>query len=347
MEFDWLGLVAVIVVSASATLVLAPFAARMATRFGALDKPQGYKTHERPTPLLGGAVVALATAAGLAFALVGAGIVFGPGLQALAVGAGVIVIAGLVDDVRNLAPRYKFAWQVAAAAAAGSSLSLLGVRLDLFLSWPRLPMALLTAVWVVGITNAFNLSDNMNGLCAGLGAIAALALAVLNLQTGEAGVAAAAAALGGACLGFLPYNWPRARIFLGDTGSMFIGFLLAALSVMGVYTRGATIPVLAVYSPLFLLAIPLLDSLLVVVLRLRIGNPPWIGDRRHISHRLVRRGMRQTTAVMVLWAAAAASGLGALLLPTVGAAQAPLLLGLLVLALTALAGAAGTKGLDD
>ena len=135
-----------------------------------------------------------------------------------------------------------------------------------------------------------------------------------------------------ACLGFLPYNWPRARVFLGDTGSMFIGFLLAALSVMGVYTRGAHIPVLAVLTPVFVLAIPVLDAVLVVVLRVRDGQPPWVGDRRHISHRLVRRGMRPSTAVAALWAAGAACGFAALLLPTVGPTEAPLLLALLLCA---------------
>lgn len=347
MELGWAGLALVMVASAGAALVFTPAAAAVAARFKFVDNPQGYKAHGAPVPLLGGVAVALATAAGLMVALLTTGVSFSRGLQALTFGAIVILAAGLVDDIRNLSPRYKVAWQIAAAAAAGLALSYLGVRLGLFLTWPRFPMILVTAAWVVGITNAVNLTDNMNGLCAGFGAIAALALAVLNLQTGEAGVAVAAAALGGACIGFLPYNWPRARIFLGDTGSMFIGFLLAALSVMGVYTVGATIPVLAIYSPLFLLAIPLLDSALVVALRLRINHPPWIGDRRHISHRLVRRGMKPATAVAVLWSAAAASSLGALLLPTVGPQQAPLLLSLLLLALGALAGAAGTKGLDD
>lgn len=347
MEPAWVGVAVVAVVSAGASAGLTPLLRAVATGLEIFDIPGGYKAHADATPLLGGAALALATGIGLLFALVTTNVGFGPGLGALAVGAVVILIAGLVDDVRGLAAGRKFGWQIAAAAAAGFALALLGVRLDLFLAWPRFPLVALTAAWVVGITNAFNLADNMNGLCAGLGAIAALALAVLNLQSGEIGVAAAAAALGGACIGFLPYNWPRASIFLGDTGSMFIGFSLAALSVMGVYTRGATIPVIAVYSPLFLLAVPLLDSLLVVVLRLRIGHPPWVGDRRHISHRLVRRGMQPASAVATLWAGAVASALGALLLPTVGVAQAPILLLLLILALGALAAAAGTKGLDD
>jgi len=347
MEFGWAGLIAIVALSAVASLGLTPLVAKVAIRLEILDRPQGYKAHHGDVPLLGGLAVAAATIIGLAGVSIATGAPPVLHVQALVAGAVVILAAGLVDDIRGLAPGYKLIWQLAAAGAAGLALTLLGVRLDLFLTWARLPKFLLTAAWVVGITNALNLSDNMNGLCSGLGGIAALMLAVLNLQNGELGVAAAAAALSGACFGFLPYNWPRARIFLGDTGSMFIGFLLAALSVMGVYTRSATIPVLAVYSPFLLLAVPLLDSILVVALRLRIGHPPWIGDRRHISHRLVQRGMQPATVVAVLWAAAAASGLAALLLPAVGSAQAPMLLGLIVLALAALAAAAGTKGLDD
>lgn len=347
MEFGWAGLLAIVALSAVAALGLTPLVVKVALRLEILDRPQGYKSHAGPVPLLGGLAVASATTIGLAGVSLATGAPPALHVQALVAGAVVILAAGLVDDIRGLAPSYKLVWQLGAAGGAGLALALLGVRLDLFLTWARLPMILLTAAWVVGITNAMNLSDNMNGLCAGLGGIAALMLAVLNLQNGELGVAAAAAALSGACFGFLPYNWPRAGIFLGDTGSMFIGFLLAALSVMGVYTRGATIPVLAVYAPFLLLAVPLLDSILVVALRWRIGHPLWIGDRRHISHRLVRRGMQPAAAVAALWAVAGASGFAALLLPTVESAQAPMLLGLIVLALAALAGAAGTKGLDD
>jgi UDP-GlcNAc:undecaprenyl-phosphate GlcNAc-1-phosphate transferase len=346
MAVGWSEAFAAGVVGAATTLAATPLAAALARRCGVLDRPGGYKVHPVPTPLLGGLAVAAGTAAGVVWLLPrldGSG---AAGIKAVAAGALVIVAAGLLDDVRGLLPRHKLAWQIAAAAGAGVSLTLLGVRLDLFLPWPAL-IILLTVLWIVGITNAVNFLDNMNGLCAGLGAIAALALCAINLRSGEAAVAVLAAALAGACLGILPYNWPRARIFLGDAGSMLIGFLLAALSVMGVYTRGAEVPVLAVSSPLCILAVPVLDLALVTALRWRAGHPPWIGDRRHISHRLVRRGMRPAAAVVTLWAAGAASGLGAVLLPTVGAAQAPLLLALLACSLGALAAAAGTEGLED
>jgi UDP-GlcNAc:undecaprenyl-phosphate GlcNAc-1-phosphate transferase len=126
---------------------------------------------------------------------------------------------------------------------------------------------------------------------------------------------------------------------------MAIGFVLAGLAVMGVYSRGATVPILAIYVPLLALAIPLLDLVLVVVLRLRDGRPPWLPDRRHLSHRLVSRGMRPPAAVATLWAAGAACATGALLLPAVGPDEAPLLLLCLAFALGAVAAAAGTRGL--
>jgi len=328
-------------VSAAAT----PVVARLARRFGALDRPAGYKAHARPTPLLGGLAIAAGVVGGLIHWLPASGTVGAVGLSALGLGSVIILVAGVLDDAWGLAPRHKFAWQVVAAGAAGLCLALLGVRLRLFLPWPPVEIIILTVVWVVGITNALNLLDNMNGLCAGLGAVAACSLAAVNFRSGELIVALAASALAGACLGFLPYNWPRARIFLGDAGAMLIGFLLAALSVMGVYTRGAHIPLLAVFTPLFVLAVPVLDSVLVVILRLRVGHPPWVGDRRHISHRLVQRGMHPATAVATLWVAGAACGLAALLLPTVGVEEAPVLLALLFCALGALAAAAGTRGL--
>lgn len=329
-----------------AALAATPIAIRIALRLEIFDRPGGYKAHPRPTPLLGGLAVAFSTAGGIVWCVAGDRPEDVAGLAAIGFGSLIILLAGLLDDLRGLSPQFKIVWQIAAAAAAGLALALLGVRLNLFLSWPPPTIIFLTVLWVVAITNSVNFLDNMNGLCAGIGAVAALSLAAVNYRSGALTVATASAALGGACLGFLPYNWPRARIFLGDTGSMLIGFLLAALSVMGVYTRGAQVPVVAVFTPLFVLGIPVLDLLLVTVIRLRARHPPWVGDRRHVSHRLVRRGMRPATAVATLWAAGAACGLGAVLLPTVGAEQAPLLLALLLCALGALAAAAGTRGLE-
>jgi len=346
MMRDSIELLSAALLAGLVTALATPVAIRLARRLSILDRPAGYKAHPEATPLLGGVAVAAGVIGALTLFVPTRGAMGLAGFSALALGVAVILFAGLLDDIRGLSPRYKFAFQVIATSLAGLCLAVLGVRLSLFLPWPPLPIILLTILWVVAITNAVNFLDNMNGLCAGLGAIAAVSLAAVNFRSGEQNVALVAAALGGACAGFVPYNWPRARIFLGDTGSMLIGFLLAALSVMGVYTRGAHVPVLAVFIPLFVLGVPVLDLVLVVILRLRVGHPPWVGDRRHISHRLVYRGMQPATAVATLWAAGAACGLAAVLLPTVGGEEAPLLLALLFCALGALAAAAGSKGLS-
>jgi UDP-GlcNAc:undecaprenyl-phosphate GlcNAc-1-phosphate transferase len=333
--------------AAALSLLVTPLVLWGARRFSLLDHPDGYKAHRRPTPLLGGLAVALATLGGAFFFLPRDDGPGRAGLAALAVGGAVILAAGLLDDTRGLAPRRKFAWQLGATTVAGLCLVLLGVRLHFFLVWPQLPVIVMTIVWIVGITNAVNFLDNMNGLCAGLGAAAAATLSAVNMRTEEPAVAVVAAALAGACVGFLPYNWPRARIFLGDTGSMFIGFSLAALSVMGVYTRGANLPIVAVYSPLIVLAVPVLDLLIVLVLRARAGHPFWIGDRRHVSHRLVRRGMTPTVAVVILWASGAACGIAAYTLPTMSVAGALVLLLALAAVLALLMLAAGSEGLEE
>lgn len=343
--FDYADLGNAAVISCLVAALATPLLVWVARRLGALDHPAGYKAHGVATPLLGGLSLAVGTTVAVVWVLPESSREHVAGLTALGVGSLVIIVAGLLDDLRGLSPARKVVWQLGAATAAGLSLALLGVRLNLFLQWPSAPIVALTVLWVVGITNAMNFLDNMNGLCVGLAAVAAFTLSVTNLRSAEVTVAVVAAALGGACVGFLPYNWPRARIFLGDTGSMLLGFLLAALSVMGVYTRGARIPVLAVFTPLFVLGVPVLDFLLVVLIRLWAGHRPWTGDRRHISHRLVQRGMHPAAAVATLWAAGAACGLAALLLPTVGVTEAPLLLALLLCALGALAAAAGTRGL--
>jgi UDP-GlcNAc:undecaprenyl-phosphate GlcNAc-1-phosphate transferase len=339
-------LLAPFLVAVVAAILVGPLLIRAARRFDVLDRPHGYKAHAEPTPLLGGVIVAAAAFAGSAWFVTLADRTELAALSALAAGCVVILVVGLVDDLLGMSPGRKFVWQLAATAATGTWLALLGLRLNLFLAWPPLPMIGLTVVWIVAITNAFNFLDNMNGLCAGLGAIAAASLALLNWHSGEVTVSLVSAALAGACLGFLPYNWPSARIFLGDAGSMLIGFILACISMMGVYTRGAEVPGIAVFAPLLVLAVPVLDTVLVVLLRVRARRAPWSGDRRHINHRLVRRGMRWRSAVVVLWAAGAACGGVAVILPMVGVAVGLVLISILSLGLAALVLKAGSEGLS-
>jgi UDP-GlcNAc:undecaprenyl-phosphate GlcNAc-1-phosphate transferase len=332
--------------AATVAMLVAPVVIGCARRWGVLDRPQGYKAHAVPTPLLGGIMVAIASLAGALWLLPMRDVMGLAVLSALAIGAMLILIVGLVDDLRGMKPGHKLSWQLAATTATAGGLALIGDRLEPSLAWPPWPMIGLTVMWVVGLTNAFNFLDNMNGLCAGLGAIAALSLSILNWHFGEPALALASVALAGACLGFLPYNWPTARVFLGDTGSMFIGFLLAWLSVMSVYAHSAELPGVAMVAPLLVLTVPVLDALLVVMLRVRAGHVPWLGDRRHLNHRLVRRGMSQRGAVLVMWMAGAACGVAAVSLPLLAASAGLMLIGILALGLVALAVAAGAEGLS-
>jgi len=156
--------------------------------------------------------------------------------------------------------------------------------------------------------NAFNFIDNMNGLCGGLGAIGAFWFALIAARNGEYLVGLMGFLMGGALLGFLPYNFPKARVFLGDAGSHLVGYLLAVMAVLPhFYTRQNPHP-LAVLSPLFVLAIPLIDLAQVTAFRTWNRKPFWLGDTNHLSHRLVRAGFRREQAVLILWLGAAAGG---------------------------------------
>ena len=165
-----------------------------------------------------------------------------------------------------------------------------------------------TVLWLLTVINAFNFMDNMNGLCAGLGAIGAWHFGVLAAADGQYLVALIALLTCGALLGFLPHNFPHARAFLGDAGSHLTGYLLAVLAILPhFYTPQHPRP-LAVLTPLGVLAVPLLDLIWVVLLRWRLGQPFYVGDTNHLSHRLVRAGLSRTTAVLLIWLAAALIG---------------------------------------
>ena len=295
-------------------------------RTGLVDDPGHRKIHHTPIPLAGG----LAVFTGMAVVVLGAlGVVQlhlldpvavdklsyglgkrGPQLAAILIGALGMVGLGWWDDRHELKPAVKFAGQCTIALLVAAA----GVRVTLFV--PSLAFSYaVTVLWILTVTNALNFNDNMNGLCGGLGVIAATWIAVLAARNGQYLVASLALLVAGALLGFLPFNFPRASVFLGDAGSHLVGYLLAVLSILPhFYSAKLTNPSrLAVLSPLFILAIPLLDLASVVWLRSRAGKPFWIGDTNHFSHRLVRAGLLKQQAVVLLWALAAAAGALALL----------------------------------
>lgn len=295
-------------------------------RTGLVDDPGHRKIHHTPIPLAGG----LAVFTGMAVVVLGALAVVqlhlldpvaveklnyglgrrGPQLAAILVGALGMVALGWWDDRHELKPAIKFAGQCTIALLVAAA----GVRVTLFV--PSLAFSYaVTVLWILTVTNALNFNDNMNGLCGGLGVIAAAWIAVLAARNGQYLVASLALLVAGALLGFLPFNFPRASVFLGDAGSHLVGYLLAVLSILPhFYSAKLSNPSrFAVLSPLFILAIPLLDLASVVWLRTRAGKPFWIGDTNHFSHRLVRAGLTKLQAVVVLWVLAAVAGVLTLL----------------------------------
>jgi UDP-GlcNAc:undecaprenyl-phosphate GlcNAc-1-phosphate transferase len=309
----------VLLVSTLASIVITPLVIRIAVAWRLYDTPDTRRLHTRPIPRLGGVVVFIATLLGLlaAFVATGAGRDLSPGGReffiGILLGGGVLFAAGLLDDLRGLRPAAKLAVQCIAAIIVyrhGLQIQFitLGPTIAVPLAWLALP---LTVFWVVGVTNAFNVIDNMDGLATGLALVALATVLGAAVILGNRDVALVCLALTGALLGFLPYNFNPARIFLGDSGSLFIGFMLAVLSVHGAL-KSATAVLVAV--PLFALAVPLFDLTLSILRRWLRGVPIFVGDTRHISHRLLAIGLTQRRVVMVLSLVAGAFGVLGLLL---------------------------------
>ena len=289
-----------------AALLLTPVVLRVSRTLGLYDQPGERRVHTAPTPRLGGIAVFAATVAAAGVAALVTGFGTDPGLLVgTALGALVMFAAGLWDDLRGLAPRQKLLAQLLAA----SVVCLFGFRIgavSLGGEPHHLSAALgvpLTILWIVGITNAFNLIDGLDGLATGIAIVALGTTLSIAVLLGRGDVAFLAAALLGALFGFLRYNFNPARIFLGDSGSLFVGFMLAVLSVSGA-TKSST-AVLAIV-PLFALALPLLDTLLAVARRWLRGISFSTADGRHIHHRLLARGLTPRRAALVLYVAAAA-----------------------------------------
>ena len=309
----------------AATLLALPLWRSWCRRTGHVDDPGHRKIHAAPIPLAGGPAVLtglllplLAGALLLRLGVVRLGsaalIVHGLNRRAvelavLALGAVAITVLGWLDDKLELKPLVKFTGQLVIAVGV----ALVCKRITLFVPSVTFSYAI-TILWLVTLINAFNFMDNMNGLCAGLGVIGALLFALIAARDGEYLVALTAFLTGGALLGFLPYNFPRASAFLGDAGSHLTGYLLAVLAILPhFYTRHNPHP-LAVLSPLLVLAVPLADLACVTVSRTLARRPFWVGDTNHLSHRLVRAGLSRPRAVLLIWLVAALVGALALTL---------------------------------
>jgi UDP-GlcNAc:undecaprenyl-phosphate GlcNAc-1-phosphate transferase len=299
------------VASLVASLFLVPLVARYALKAGLFDAPGERKIHVHPVPRLGGVAIFMSFI--IALGVVGvfghspAVFLFGKGNLGLIAGGMLIFLLGLLDDLLNLSPYIKLAGQFLAAFVAfgmGVSIEALDLPGSLLLVLNALSLPF-TLLWMVGISNAVNFIDGVDGLAGGVGMFAAMTLAVVAIFTGQPQVALLALILCASCLGFLVYNLHPARIFMGDSGALFIGFTLACLSVLGVL-KTYTVVVLA---PVLVLCIPVLDITYSTLRRLLLGKNPFIADGEHLHHRLLKAGLSQPKVVAVFYALAILSGL--------------------------------------
>jgi len=300
-------------------------------RSGLVDEPGHRKIHDRSIPLAGGLAIItgllvptiLARLFLLLQAHLGQLALLNPNstfllmhglerrhteLGGILIGALGMLVLGILDDKHELKPAMKFAGQLLIAFVVAAS----GLRITLFVPNPLFHYAI-TILWILTIINAFNFMDNMNGLCAGLAAIGSWYFAMIAAADGQYLVAIIAFLTFGALLGFLPYNFPNARAFLGDSGSHLVGYLLAVLAILPHFYTVRHPRRWAVLIPILVLGIPLLDMAQVVLVRWRLGKPFYQGDTNHLSHRLVQIGWSKSKTVEVLWLAAALLGALALL----------------------------------
>ena len=337
IQFSVVGLaVAALLTAAVVSLISTPVVRSLAFRVGAVDVPKdNRRMHNHPIPRMGGLAIF--------FGFILSVLLFVPltqQLRTMLLGAVVIVILGIFDDIYALPAMPKFMIQIAAALVAvlgGNRIFGLS-NINIFssdpyweLGWLSIPISVL---WIVGITNAVNLIDGLDGLACGVSTISSMTLLVIALIMAEPDVAMITAALAGACLGFLPYNLNPARIFMGDTGSTFLGYILAVVSIQGLF-KFYTIISFAV--PFLMLGLPIFDTCFAFIRRIAHGQSPMHADRSHVHHRLIDMGFSQKQAVAVLYIISAILGLSAVVLTSVGAVKAMLFL----LALCAAAGVAG------
>ncbi|WP_169985780.1 glycosyltransferase family 4 protein [Microbispora sp. H10836] len=300
----------------TACTLATPVLRRLALRWELTDRPGGHKSHRRPTPYLGGIAIMLATVVPT-LALAGPAV---PRIAGILVGAVAMALLGLIDDVAPLPPPTRLAVQGLAAGVvvtSGVVAPVTGGRLDV----------VITVLWIVVVTNSFNLLDNMDGVLGGVTAVGAALLSAAAFVSGQPETGLLLAALSPAALGFLLYNWAPARIFMGDAGSLFIGFTLASSAALLVTGTGPGTAVAGLLLPTFVATV---DTGIVLLARRRAGRPLLQGGSDHLSHRLHRLGLSKRLTALALTALAAAAGL----------ADLAMTLGLIAPAIAAIGGVA-------
>ncbi len=296
-----LAFIVIFLIALTTTSVSIPWVRRAALALGFVDAPSARKSHQTPTPLLGGAAIFLG-------AIIGIIIYYRGNPQPTVIGVmlatSVVALMGLIDDYRPLPAWVKLSGQILGFFI----LAYFGIRVRLPV--PEPVNYAITLLWVLGITNAINFLDNMDGLSAGISAVTSSFILLLALFNGQFLVSALAAGVLGACLGFLRYNFPPAQIFMGDVGTMFLGFLLAVMGIQLRFPDNSNFVTWMV--PIFLFGLPIFDMCLVFLSRLRRGISPATAGRDHTSHRLVQLGFSSRETVLILYLFSGIMGMMAL-----------------------------------
>lgn len=280
--------------------LLTPIVIKIAHHVGAIDVPKdNRRVHKKPIPRLGGLGIFISVVLCLMF------FVDMPVEKVLSimVGAMAIVFVGFIDDIKPLDAKYKFIVQILAAIVVIYG----GIRIRTFqplftgasqIVFSNIFSYIITVFWIVGITNTMNFIDGLDGLTGGISTISALTMTYIALYNGRLEVALISLILAGACLGFLPYNFNPARIFMGDTGSLFVGFMLAVISIEGTIKSAVAITVV---TPILALGIPIFDTSFAILRRLKNGVAPWTPDKGHLHHRILELGYGQKKTVLSLY----------------------------------------------
>lgn len=326
----WIKLLAALVSAVVISFAATPLVKSLAYKVGAIDVPKDERRmHKTPIPRLGGLAIFVA----FLFAV----LLFGNidrTMQGILLGAVMIVILGVLDDILTLKALPKFLVQIAAAAVAVyhgctiqfvSNPNVFSETGYLDLGWLSVP---LTILWIVAITNAVNFIDGLDGLAVGVSGISSASLLVVALMVGEQDIALFLAALLGACVGFIPYNKNPAKIFMGDTGATFLGYILATLSIQGLFKLYA---VISFAVPFLILGLPIFDICFAFLRRIAKGQNPMVADRGHVHHRLIDMGFNQKQAVAIAYMLTAILGLSAVLLTSSGELKALILIGAIIL----------------
>ncbi len=294
-------------------VIATPLSMKLGKRWGAIDYPGGRRVHKTPIPRIGG--IAIYAAFWIAVIIMG---IWDRQIWGLFFGSTIIVIVGVVDDIFDLRPMVKLVWQIIAAALllffgfsmSQISLPIIGMKLDfasIGLGWLGLVLAVF---WIVGLVNTVNISDGLDGLAAGICFEAALLLCWSAIRINEVTEAHLTLALAGAALGFLFFNFHPARVFMGDSGSMFLGYIIGGISIMGLLK---TATVLGLVFPLLVLGMPLTDMTFAIIRRKLRGHSIATADRGHLHHRLLDAGFSQPQAVLLLYAMSGCFGMAAVL----------------------------------